>query len=82
MKQDWDPSKIADHVHNYLTSKQGEQEINVIITFDDKGVSNHPNHIAVHYGVLKVFGEQRYPIDVLSLTTVGFINKYMAYIDI
>lgn len=28
-----------------------QNNINAILTFDSKGVSGHPNHISVHYGV-------------------------------
>jgi N-acetylglucosaminylphosphatidylinositol deacetylase len=52
------------------------------MTFDKNGVSSHPNHIAVHHGVALVFGEAQFPFDVISLTTVGIVRKYIAFADI
>ncbi len=54
----------------------------MIVTFDKNGISGHPNHIAVHKGVAKVFDDSQFPIDVMTLTTVGFIRKYIGYADI
>jgi len=54
----------------------------MVVTFDKDGISGHPNHIAVHKGVAKVFDDPKYPIDVMTLTTVGIIRKYMGYADI
>ena len=47
----WESEHIANQIRNYLTMKQGELEITFVVTFDKDGVSNHPNHIAVHHGV-------------------------------
>ena len=54
----------------------------MIITFDKNGISGHPNHIAVHKGVAKVFEDPTYPIDVMTLTTVNFVRKYFGFGDI
>lgn len=54
----------------------------MIVTFDKGGISNHPNHIAVHNGVAKVFENSKFPIDVMTLNTVGIIRKYTGFIDI
>ena len=53
----WGPDLVAEQIMKYLTAKsrQGkENEINTIVTFDEHGISYHPNHIAVHDGVCKV----------------------------
>ena len=73
---------MAKQIRAHLTKLQGEQEINFIVTFDQEGISGHPNHIAVHKGVAVVFEEGKFPFDVLTLVTVGFIRKYMGYGDI
>jgi LmbE family N-acetylglucosaminyl deacetylase len=57
MRTYWDVDKIAEVLRDHLRNRQGENEIHTIITFDKHGISNHPNHIAVHNGVAKVFGE-------------------------
>lgn len=57
-------------------------EISIIVTFDPKGISGHPNHIAVHQGVAAVFNEEKYPFDVLCLTTLSMFRKYSAWGEI
>jgi len=47
-KQIWDLDLIADIVFNYIK----ENKIDGILTFDKNGVSGHPNHKAVHQGVM------------------------------
>jgi N-acetylglucosaminylphosphatidylinositol deacetylase len=54
----------------------------MIVTFDKFGISSHPNHIAVHKGVAKVFEDPTFPIDVMTLTTVNVVRKYLGYGDI
>ena len=45
MKSHWEPEVVAQQINKYLTYKQGEQEINMIVTFDKRCISGHPNHI-------------------------------------
>ncbi|CAH6718738.1 N-acetylglucosaminyl-phosphatidylinositol de-N-acetylase [[Candida] jaroonii] len=46
----------------------------VIITFDEFGVSNHPNHISTHFGVLKYC--QQNNIKLFNLKSLNFLEKY------
>lgn len=78
----WDSKKVAKIITDYLRSKQGETEITFIVTFDEYGISGHPNHIAVHKGVRKVFEEAEFQFDVLCLQTVNRCRKYIGYFDI
>ena len=55
MKNFWETDNVAKAIQQYLVSKQGEMEINIIVTFDETGVSSHPNHIAVYRGVSQLF---------------------------
>ena len=55
MQKYWETDKVAEVINNYLKQKQGEGEINFVVTFDEFGISSHPNHIAVHKGVSKAF---------------------------
>lgn len=57
-------------------------EIDVIVTFDEMGISHHPNHIAAHNGVAHLFESERYKFDVLTLTTVSKFRKYIGFGDI
>eukprot|EP00758_Cryptobia_borreli_P004034 Tbor_TRINITY_DN4137_c0_g1::TRINITY_DN4137_c0_g1_i1::g.26485::m.26485/K03434/PIGL; N-acetylglucosaminylphosphatidylinositol deacetylase len=50
----WDPQEVATTVHNHIHKPSEGNKDNsfpTVITFDSKGVSGHPNHIAVYNGV-------------------------------
>lgn len=51
MRNDWLSDDVANAVANYLNSKRADFQIDYIVTFDERGISSHPNHIAVHRGV-------------------------------
>lgn len=40
----WPPTLIADHLNKFFMQHR-EVEFSTIVTFDNKGVSSHPNHI-------------------------------------
>ena len=60
MQTYWETDKVEQVVSDYLRSKQGESEIQYIVTFDEYGISSHPNHLAVHRGVSKVFDKAEF----------------------
>jgi N-acetylglucosaminylphosphatidylinositol deacetylase len=47
MKQEWPLSAVTEQTQKYVE----KNDIKGIITFDDYGVSGHPNHIAAYKGV-------------------------------
>lgn len=58
--------------------------IDVLITFDARGVSTHPNHVSLHHGA-RAFAAalgRPSPVDVYSLTTVGLARKYSSAADV
>uniref|UniRef100_M4BVJ8 N-acetylglucosaminylphosphatidylinositol deacetylase n=1 Tax=Hyaloperonospora arabidopsidis (strain Emoy2) TaxID=559515 RepID=M4BVJ8_HYAAE len=55
MENRWDASQIAAIVLQYVDQKS----IDAVFTFDDYGVSGHPNHIATHLGVQQALREQQ-----------------------
>ncbi|KAI2609161.1 LmbE-like protein [Hypoxylon sp. NC1633] len=63
--------------------------IDVLITFDASGVSSHPNHISLYHGARAfvsalVRGKPGWasPVDLYTLTSVGFLRKYTAFLDV
>ena len=57
MDKEWATNLVAEQIDKYLKAKVNEGEehrINMIVTFDEYGVSSHPNHKAVNRGVCKV----------------------------
>jgi N-acetylglucosaminylphosphatidylinositol deacetylase len=59
--------------------------INVLITFDNKGISSHANHISLYYGALQRL-KQADPsgstVSMYSLTTTNIFRKYTSVLDI
>ena len=78
----WDVNKTAEEIKKYLRSKQGDFEIDIIITFDEWGISYHPNHKAVHHACKLVHASDEHKIDLMTLRTVNIFRKYWGYADI
>ena len=69
----WNIERIKINVENQIK----KYNIDTIITFDEKGISYHPNHISCNMGVKNIKG-----IDIYILETVNFYRKFIAYFDI
>ncbi|CAI8036476.1 N-acetylglucosaminyl-phosphatidylinositol de-N-acetylase [Geodia barretti] len=56
-----------------------------IITFDDHGVSGHPNHIAIHRAVRRMCESEKLAAagiqEVLLLQSTSLLRKYISFID-
>jgi N-acetylglucosaminylphosphatidylinositol deacetylase len=57
--------------------------IDVLITFDEGGVSGHPNHIALHAGarrfianIMRGYAGWKCPVMLYTLPTVNIVRKY------
>ncbi|KAI8352072.1 putative deacetylase LmbE-like domain-containing protein [Blakeslea trispora] len=77
MHHTWDKSLIAHILKDYVT----KQKINTIITFDDHGVSGHPNHIALYHGA-KHFVQQQPNVTLYRLESVSLVRKYIGFVDL
>ncbi|RAH70287.1 PIG-L family deacetylase [Aspergillus aculeatinus CBS 121060] len=62
--------------------------IDVLITFDQGGISNHPNHRSLYHGALHflralVKGKSGYscPVTLYTLTTTNLVRKYAGVLD-
>jgi len=55
MDKDWAPPLIANCIQKFCNTKETIDgpagKIDLIVTFDEHGISYHPNHIAVFRGV-------------------------------
>lgn len=81
MENHWPTSIVYDHVIKYLRAIQPD----IVITFDEYGVSSHPNHIAVFKGVSQVADTckiENPTITFLKLTTVHILRKFISLLDI
>jgi N-acetylglucosaminylphosphatidylinositol deacetylase len=98
MTTPWDPDEIAAELsHKFSPSFQGKTpntgehnavpsqvDIDVLITFDAKGISSHANHISLYYGALKWLRDvdpTGSVVSMYSLTTTGIFRKYIAVFD-
>ncbi|XP_065870998.1 uncharacterized protein [Euphorbia lathyris] len=54
----------------------------VVITFDNYGVSGHCNHCDVHYGVRKLVRENAHGIEAWELVSINILRKYSGPVDI
>lgn len=79
MQSYWPPNTVAEHVQHFAE----QLCLNLMLTFDDKGVSGHPNHTACCRGVLQfAAAAQRAPPTVLLLQSTGLLRKYIGAADI
>lgn len=79
MSLDWNPALISGILSN-IVIKRG---IEIIITFDEFGISRHPNHIACYYGTLVFFNslETQKP-HIYVLPSVFILRKYLSFFDL
>jgi N-acetylglucosaminylphosphatidylinositol deacetylase len=80
MQEEWPPEVVAEHLTKYAALRG---PIDVIVTFDQLGVSQHPNHIAVHYGVQTA---QIHPVlqrtKIYGLHSRALLAKYTSALSI
>ncbi len=90
-KNHWDHNLLSQIISSHVESKMKETKdthssptINMIlITFDQYGVSNHPNHIDTHYGVRQFMQKQQNntSISAWELVTVPSL-PFIKYVPI
>jgi N-acetylglucosaminylphosphatidylinositol deacetylase len=93
MSATWDPESISDFLLRQLTvpargrSNRPQTKVDVIVTFDQSGVSYHPNHRSLYYGSrafvgsLMKPGESERPVQLYTLGSVNVLRKYMSILD-
>ncbi len=62
--------------------------IDVLITFDSKGISSHPNHVSLYHGarhfiasLIKNRPGWQCPVDLYTLSSVNIVRKYSSFLD-
>jgi N-acetylglucosaminylphosphatidylinositol deacetylase len=77
--QIWDPSLVAEAVAKQAIKIR---KIKTIVTFDERGVSGHPNHVACWRGCVKWATDQpSLATVVLCLDSVSVVRKYLGLIE-
>ncbi|KAF9919390.1 hypothetical protein BX616_000001 [Lobosporangium transversale] len=77
----WDPSLVGDQM-NLFAKKHG---IETIITFDEKGVSGHRNHIACYVGLtyfIQTFKAHTPVKTCYVLKSISLLRKYISLLDL
>lgn len=99
MTKTWDHDAISDLLCSAFAPQLPRQRaedkarptanIDVLITFDARGVSSHPNHVSLYHGARAfaaalVRGKPGWasPVDLYTLTTVGLARKYLSAADV
>ncbi|KAI1316888.1 N-acetylglucosaminyl-phosphatidylinositol de-N-acetylase [Mortierella claussenii] len=80
-KELWDPSLVGDQMNLYA-KKHG---VETIITFDEKGVSGHTNHIACYVGLtyfIQTFKERTPVKTIYVLKSISLLRKYISIMDL
>ena len=75
---DWSEEKILELVKEYLESNP----MDIIVTFDEYGISYHPNHIKIPLAMAKLFDSEEHVVDLMCLKTVNLFRKYISLVDI
>jgi N-acetylglucosaminylphosphatidylinositol deacetylase len=94
MTTPWDPKHIAEELsQKFSPSKKLDNgdatspsgiDIDILITFDNKGISSHANHISLFYGALKWLRDvdpTGNTVAMYSLTSTNTFQKYISLFD-
>jgi N-acetylglucosaminylphosphatidylinositol deacetylase len=97
MTAKWDEEKISSLLSSAFApglSKQraGERpsaNIDVLITFDQHGISSHPNHISLYHGarafvasLMRGRSGWTSPVDLYTLRSINISRKYTSFLDV
>ncbi|KAI4295752.1 hypothetical protein L6164_035763 [Bauhinia variegata] len=75
----WDHNLVAKLIEEEISSLS----IDMIITFDNYGVSGHCNHRDVHYGVRKLLHDtSQRDIEAWELVSTNILRKYSGPVDV
>lgn len=81
-------STFAPKMAGIAAKSKPETNIDVLVTFDNGGVSGHPNHISLYHGavafvkaIMARHGGWEAPVKVYTLTSVSILRKYISIVD-
>lgn len=80
MSVTWEEGKVAGRLER--------EGMDVLVTFDEGGVSGHPNHISLYHGarafirgLLRESTDGKCPVDLYTLTSINIVRKYAGMSD-
>ncbi|XP_028839294.1 N-acetylglucosaminyl-phosphatidylinositol de-N-acetylase [Denticeps clupeoides] len=76
----WSISLASSLILKHITA----QSIDVVLTFDGRGVSGHANHIAVHQALSYLASSGKIPdgCHVLALCSISMFRKYLSVLEL
>eukprot|EP01112_Ceratiomyxa_fruticulosa_P004220 TRINITY_DN1465_c0_g1_i6.p1 TRINITY_DN1465_c0_g1~~TRINITY_DN1465_c0_g1_i6.p1 ORF type:complete len:281 (+),score=39.86 TRINITY_DN1465_c0_g1_i6:131-973(+) len=75
----WNSEDVARFVETMIA----DYNIEEIITFDEYGISSHPNHISVYNGVSSLLAKPKYAaLHVYKLITTNIVRKYTGPLEV
>ncbi|KAG0227126.1 N-acetylglucosaminyl-phosphatidylinositol de-N-acetylase [Actinomortierella wolfii] len=80
-KELWDPSLVGDQM-NLFAKKHA---IETLITFDERGISGHTNHISCYVGLayfIRTFKDRTTVKSCYILKSVPLLRKYISILDL
>jgi N-acetylglucosaminylphosphatidylinositol deacetylase len=85
IKVKWDDSVVASTIQSYMNKNDNINNIGTIITFDEWGVTKHPNHISANEGLITYLKNNREiikekKINSYLLDTHNPISQYTIFI--
>lgn len=96
MTKNWEAKEVAKVLQHYFAPTMKTMsadaaptaKIDALITFDEGGVSNHPNHISLFHGASTFVRNlmQRHsgwdnPVKMYTLTSTNVVRKYSSVVD-
>jgi N-acetylglucosaminylphosphatidylinositol deacetylase len=96
MIKDWDAKRIsnlltatfAPKMANLSANESPSSTIDILITFDATGVSNHPNHRSLYHGSVAFIKSLMHgrsgwecPVTMYTLTSISIFRKYLSVFD-
>ena len=73
----WDESVVSHHIMDFVD----QNDIQVIISFDEYGISGHTNHRVI-YRVLSDLKSYRLNIHFYCLQSISILRKYLSFLEI
>ncbi|KAA1472026.1 LmbE-like protein [Dentipellis sp. KUC8613] len=72
----WNSSLIADVITPYILTNN----ITTVLTFDQHGISSHPNHLSLYYGVSNLLSQlspRGHDVHAYALVSIPTSSKYL-----
>lgn len=84
----FNPAGRSPRLRNSNANEPPVATIDILLTFDSRGISSHPNHISLYRGAhawLSALMADKSgwacPVELYTLTTTNILRKYISFLD-